>query len=119
MKSLKLYSYSRCSTCRKAIKWLKENKLEFDLIDIIESPPEVKILEKALQKIPNRKKLFNTSGARYREIGASIINEMSDNEALLALSSDGKLIKRPFLITGEEEILLGFNQADWKESLLD
>ena len=113
-----LYSYSRCTTCRKAIKWLEENKVDYQLIDITENPPSKKILQNALEYLGDRKFLFNTSGLSYREIGSKVVKAMSNDEALLALSSDGKLIKRPFLIIDQSKYLVGFNSDLWRETIL-
>ena len=119
MTSLNLiYSYASCSTCRKAIKWLRENNIEFELIDIVNTPPSTETLRKAYEQLGSRKALFNTSGLSYRTLGAAKVNSMSDAEALESLSSDGKLIKRPLLITAEGKMLVGFKQENWSEILL-
>tara|TARA_Y100001968_G_C18971288_1_gene532405 strand:- start:98 stop:460 length:363 start_codon:yes stop_codon:yes gene_type:complete len=118
-KRIVVYSYGKCSTCRKAIKWLTENKLSFDLLDIVETPPGKNILMKALKNIENRKKIFNVNGLSYREIGSNIISSMTDEEALQALLEDGKLIKRPFLISKNGQILLGFKEENWSKILLN
>ena len=116
--SLTIYSYSRCSTCRRAVSWLRNNNILFEEINIIDKPPQKELLKKAFDQIGNRKKLFNTSGQSYRSLGASTVTSMSDDEALEALASDGKLIKRPFLITQECQFILGFNQEEWAKVLL-
>ena len=116
--ALIIYSYSRCSTCRRAVSWLRNNHIFFEEINIVDKPPQKELLKKAFFQIGNRKKLFNTSGQSYRSLGASTVASMSDEEALEALASDGKLIKRPFLITQEGQFLLGFNQEDWTKVLL-
>jgi len=115
---VQIYSYSACSTCRKAISWLLENNIEYELIDIVKNPPGERLLVQALKQFDDRKKLFNTNGASYRAIGAKVVKEMSDLDAIKALASDGKLIKRPFLITEEGKILLGFRFEDWNEALI-
>ncbi len=115
---LKIFSYSSCSTCRKAIKWLQQNQIEYELIDIVENPPSKQILLEAFKQLSDRKKLFNTSGISYRKIGASVVKAMGDNEAIDALAADGKLIKRPFVITTNNRILVGFNQEKWNQLLL-
>ncbi len=118
MKTLTIYSYSKCSTCRKAINWLKSNQLEYELRDITLNPPEVNILLEAFNQLGNRKALFNTSGVSYRTLGAENIKAMNDDQALEALAKDGKLIKRPFLISSSGEILVGFNEKTWMSVLL-
>ncbi|WP_320667303.1 arsenate reductase family protein [Prochlorococcus sp. MIT 1307] len=115
---LQIYSYSSCSTCKKALKWLQENNLNYTLIDITQNPPEKEMLIKAMKDLGSRKSLFNTSGLSYRALGAKVVQSMSDSEAIKALLSDGKLIKRPFLITQEDKILIGFKPEIWAEALL-
>jgi len=116
---IEIYSYSRCNTCRKALKWMSQNDIGYNLFDIIQTPPSKEIISIAFEKFENRKSLFNTSGVRYREIGAKVINSMSKTEAIQLLSEDGKLIKRPFLVFQDgSKILAGFNLDRWKEALL-
>ncbi len=116
--SIVVYSYSSCSTCRKALKWLVENKIEYELIDIVKNPPSKDLLCKAFYSIKNRKFVFNTNGLSYRTLGAKVVSSMSDEEAINALSNDGKLIKRPFLVHPNGKILLGFKLDEWNDTLL-
>lgn len=116
--SVLVYSYARCSTCRKALAWLKEHNISHELIDIIETPPSKKILREALEKLGSRKLLFNTSGLSYRALGSAAVKAMSDDEALDALAGDGKLIKRPFVIKGSGKVLVGFKPEVWADSFL-
>ena len=81
----------------------------------MKNPPSKKIIEKAIDQLDNRKLIFNTSGLSYRSLGAKVVNSMSDIEAIEALANDGKLIKRPFLITKDEKILVGFKPELWAE----
>ena len=118
-KKVLLYSYSACTTCKKALRWLSENKIEFSVVDIIKTPPNKEILIRALDQFENRKSLFNTSGLSYRNLGAKVVQGMNDAQIIEALIADGKLIKRPFLITKEEKILVGFRPDVWEETLLD
>ncbi len=113
-----IYSYSRCATCRKALSWLEANKIEYELLDIVETPPRLETLQKAFNQLGSRKPLFNTSGMSYRALGGEVVRSMSDQEALNALVGDGKLVKRPFLITTQGKILIGFKPEIWAESLL-
>ena len=115
---MKLFSYSSCSTCRKAIKWLRNNNISFELIDLISEPPSKKILILASKLYGDRKRLLNTSGASYRSIGKDAIKEMSDEAFYDNLLKDPKLIKRPFLFVQDENILVGFNEEKWSEQLL-
>lgn len=115
---MKVYQYPRCSTCRKAVKFLRDAGLEFELQDIVTDPPSKAQLKKAhaLSGLP-LKKLFNTSGQSYRDGGyKEKLPSMSDDEALSALASDGKLIKRPLLVDGEL-VLVGFRETQWREAL--
>ncbi len=114
--SLKVYQYSKCSTCRKALAFLKKNDVEFDSVDIVTSPPSKKTLKDALRSsgLPINK-LFNTSGQSYRDgkFGERL-KTLSEAEALEALAADGKLIKRP-LVLGSDFALVGFDEAAYKK----
>ena len=114
-----VYSFSKCSTCRRAIKWLEVNRIKYDLKDIVSTPPGEEILIKAISQLGNRKLVFNTSGLSYRQLGAATIKAMSDSEALEALNSDGKLIKRPFLVYNKSKVLVGFKEEIWAKTLLN
>ncbi|WP_320674315.1 arsenate reductase family protein [Prochlorococcus sp. MIT 1341] len=116
--AVRIFSYSRCSTCRKALDWLNSNSISYELFDIIENPPSKDLLLKAWAQLGERKFLFNTSGVSYRSIGAVKIKAMSDEKALEALVSDGKLIKRPFLVSSDNKILVGFKPQIWADFLL-
>ena len=100
------------------MKWIKDNNLDHEVFDIIETPPSKEILQKAFIQIESRKLIFNTNGVSYRKLGSSLVNAMSDDEALNALACDGKLVKRPFVITSDGKILLGFKTDIWEEALL-
>ncbi len=110
---MKLYSYPRCSTCRKAMAWLQSSATQFDLIDITVQPPSSEDLARGLEQL-GRKRLLNTSGQSYRALGAAAVQAMDDPTLLRALAADGKLIKRPFLILDDGRILTGFQQAEWE-----
>jgi len=118
---LKLYSYPRCSTCRKAITWLQSRghhpavatpDQQLEIIDITQQPPSAGELHQALAQL-GRKRLLNTSGQSYRALGAAAVQAMDDPTLLAALASDGKLIKRPFLILNDGRTVTGFQQAEW------
>lgn len=116
---IKFYGYSKCSTVRKAKKWLNENNIDFEEIEITENPPTKEELEK-MYKLSNLelKKFFNTSGVKYRELGLKdVIKTESDDKLLEILSSDGMLIKRPLVCDGEN-VLVGFKEEEWKNKLL-
>ena len=115
---IKVYCYSRCSTCKKAINWLNDNNIEYELIDLKLKPPKREEIEEyyELSNLPLRK-FFNTSGLKYKELGLSQkIDNLSDSEKLDLLSSDSMLIKRPMVILNNK-VLLGFKEAEWLNSL--
>jgi arsenate reductase len=114
---LQVYSYNRCSTCRKALAWLSDQGIAHDVFDIVENPPSREDLEAAHTHLGDRKLLFNTSGQSYRALGSSVVKAMSDAEALDALSSDGKLIKRPFVKGSDGTFLVGFKPEVWASGL--
>ena len=112
--------YPKCSTCKKAKKWLIDNKIEFKDRNIVEETPTEKELKKWITKSKKDiKKFFNTSGLKYKELNLKEkLPEMSEEEKIKLLSSDGMLIKRPLLIT-ENAILTGFRETEWKENLIE
>lgn len=112
---MKVYCYERCSTCKKALKWLDEHKINYELIDIKTHHPDSKVLKDAYAKSGKElKKFFNTSGQLYRELELTKkIPTMSEKELLDMLASDGMLVKRP-LVIGDEFVLLGFKEDEWK-----
>lgn len=110
--------YERCTTCKKAKKWLDDNKIEYNFRDIKADNPTFSELS-AWYKTSGLplKKFFNTSGIIYREMGIKDkIPSMSENEILRLLSSDGMLVKRPLLI-GDGVVLAGFNEKQWSERI--
>ena len=115
---LKVYCYNRCSTCKKALKWLDEKKIAYELIDIKENHPDEETL-KVYYKISGLplKRFFNTSGIPYRELGLSKkLPTLSEEEQIALLAQDGMLVKRP-LVVGEDFVLTGFREEEWKEKL--
>lgn len=111
--------YPKCSTCRKAKKWLDENGVGYTDRHIVEQNPSVDELKMWHEKsgLP-LKKFVNTSGMRYRELKLKDrLPRMSEEEQYELLASDGMLVKRP-LVIGEEFVLTGFKEADWAEKLL-
>lgn len=110
--------YSRCGTCKKAEKWLKDKGIPVDKRDIKEQNPTGEELKdwQAKSGLP-LKKFYNTSGKLYKEMNLKErIPEMSDEEQFSLLSSDGMLVKRPILVT-EDKVLVGFKEADWEQIL--
>ncbi|MFN7898744.1 MAG: Spx/MgsR family RNA polymerase-binding regulatory protein [Synechococcaceae cyanobacterium] len=116
----RVFSYAACSTCRKALAWLASQGLhpgeDFTVIDITTSPPDQQELRRALSQL-GRNRLFNTSGQSYRALGAAAVKAMSDDEAIAALAADGRLMKRPFLITANGAVATGFKPEDWQPLL--
>ena len=115
---LKVYCYSRCTTCQKALKWLDAKGVKYELIDIKEKNPDEKTLRKyyAMSGLP-LKRFFNTSGLQYRELELSKkLPTMSEDEQFKLLASDGMLVKRP-LLAGKDFVLTGFKETEWSEKL--
>lgn len=111
--------YERCTTCKKAQKWLDANGIKYKIRPIKEENPTAKELASWIKKSgKDARKFFNTSGILYREMGISTrVKEMTDREMIDLLATDGMLVKRPLLIT-EKDVLVGFKEAEWEESLL-
>lgn len=109
--------YPKCSTCKNAKKWLEENKIEFEDRNIVTNTPTAKELQEwvANSEIPLNK-FFNTSGLIYRDLKLKEkLKDMTEDEQISLLSSNGMLIKRPMLIKDNKVILLGFKQAEWEK----
>ncbi len=112
------YHYPRCSTCVKAKKWLNEQGLEYQAINLADAPPTSDEL-KQIHATSNKaiKALFNTSGQSYRNGGfKDRLASMSDDEKFAELAADGMLIKRPLLV-GPNSSLIGFKIAEWEQLL--
>ena len=117
MKKIILYSYLKCSTCRKAAKWLKSKDFEFKLIDIVKEPPLVNYLNLALEQYSDTKRIFNTRGQAFKTLNLDIYG-LSREEIIQLLLSEGKLIKRPFLIYKGEKVILGFNEIEYAKQFI-
>ena len=118
MKNIIFYSYLKCSTCRKATKWLDKKDFEYQLIDIVNKPPSFKYLNLALEQYSlDVTKIFNTRGKAFKSINLDI-NSLSREEIIQLLISDGNLIKRPFLIYKEKKVILGFNEIEYAKQFL-
>ncbi len=116
MNSVLFIEYPKCTTCRKAKKWLEDHGVSFTDRDIREDNPSADELKQWHQRsgLP-LKRFFNTSGMLYREMGLKDkLGGMSEEEQLELLASDGMLVKRPLLITGEK-VLAGFREKEWEE----
>ena len=118
MKKIIFYSYLKCSTCRKAAKWLESKDFEFQLIDIVKEPPLVNYLNLVLEQYSDdKKRIFNARGKAFKTLNIDI-NSLSREETIQLLLSDGKLIKRPFLIYEGEKVILGFNEIEYAKQFL-
>ena len=110
--------YSKCSTCKKAQTWLDAHNVSVQVRDIKTENPSLDELKLWHQKsgLP-LKKLFNTSGMAYRELGLKDrLDTMSEEEQYQLLASDGMLVKRPIL-AGDDFAFFGFKEKDWAERL--
>lgn len=113
-----LYTYSSCDTCRKAVKWLRAEGIDFHEKPIRETPPTLPELQRMLKfQEGNLKRLFNTAGRDYRAMGlAETFPDLSEREALALLANNGNLIKRPFFLA-ERVGLVGFEETAWNSVL--
>lgn len=110
--------YRKCSTCQKALKWLEENKIAYEERPIKEENPTAEELKEWYQRsgLP-LKRFFNTSGNLYKELQLKDkLADMSEEEQLRLLATDGMLVKRPLLVT-ENYVCPGFKEADWKANI--
>lgn len=110
--------YPKCSTCQKAKKWLQEKGVEFEERHIAEENPTLEELTAWHKKsgLP-LKRFFNTSGLKYKELNLKEkLPQMSEEEQLALLATDGMLVKRPILIM-DETVLTGFKEAEWEKAL--
>lgn len=107
--------YPKCSTCQKAQKWLDENNIEYINRMIVENNPTVEELKKwiPMSGLP-LKRFFNTSGLVYKELGLKEkLPNMSEEEQIKILSTNGKLVKRPLVVT-DKTVLVGFKEVEWE-----
>ena len=104
---MKVLVYRKCSTCMKALKWLDEHNISYEERAIKEENPTYEEL----------KKFFNTSGMLYKEMGLKDkLKDMSEDEQLKLLATDGMLVKRP-LVIGDDFVLTGFREKEWIEAM--
>lgn len=110
--------YPKCSTCQKARKWLEEQGISFDERDIKLNNPTLEELRTwyARSGLP-LKRFFNTSGLQYKALGLKDkLSDMSEEEQLALLATDGMLVKRPLLVD-KDFVLTGFKQTEWEKTL--
>lgn len=111
-------AYRKCSTCVKALKWLDASGVEYTERPMKEENPSYEEMKKwyEMSGLP-LKKFFNTSGKLYKEMQLKDkLPEMTEDEQLKLLATDGMLVKRP-LVVGEDFVLVGFKEAEWEEKL--
>ncbi len=116
---LKFICYPKCSTCIKAKKWLDDEGIIYELRDIKSENPTLEELTlwHRTSGLPLRK-FFNTSGLLYKSMDLkNKLGDMTEDEQLSLLASDGMLVKRPLLVS-EDFVLVGFKEADWKEKMI-
>ena len=111
--------YPKCSTCKKAKKWLEDKGIAFEDRHIVENNPTAEELREWIKKSGlDIKRFFNTSGMKDRDLGLKDkLADMEEEEKLTLLSSDGMLVKRP-LVVGDNVVLVGFKEKEWGEALL-
>lgn len=115
---MKIYHHPRCSTCRKALAFLKKNNLSATPIDLTEKPPTQSELRRMVKYLDDRAKLFNTSGKRYRELKLTERrHQLSEGDVIALLSKEPMLVKRPFLIA-DDFGLVGFKENEWANLLI-
>ena len=112
---MRFYGYKGCGSCKKALKWLQERNIDAQMIAIRDQPPTIEELQIALKAKGKVKPLFNTSGLDYRAMKLKdLLPSMSDAEALSLLNQHGNLVKRPFIIRGNDA-LIGFKEPEWDD----
>ncbi|MDE6500617.1 MAG: arsenate reductase family protein [Ruminococcus sp.] len=110
--------YPKCTTCKKAQKWLDDNGFEYELRNIKENNPTYEELKEWYNKsgLP-LKKFFNTSGLLYKSMNLKDkLSEMDEDEQLRLLATDGMLVKRPIVVT-DNSIFVGFREKEWEDIL--
>ena len=116
---MKVLVYRKCSTCQKALKWLDAHGISFEERAIVEEHPTYGELKEWYEKsgMP-LKKFFNTSGNLYKQMNLKDkLKDMSEEEQLKLLATDGMLVKRP-LVVGTDFVLTGFREKEWEEKML-
>jgi arsenate reductase len=109
------FEYAACSTCRKAKRWLDDHGVAYRSVPIVESPPRLEELSRLVEKSGvSIERWFNTSGQSYRALmarmGKEKFNALASPEKLRLLAADGKMIKRPVLVAGDQ-VIVGFDPS--------
>lgn len=114
-----VYVYKNCGTCRKALKFLDEHSIPHSVVPIRETPPTVEEIRRMLRYQGGAlRRLFNTSGQDYKDLGLKDrLSTMTEDEAIALLAAHGNLVKRPFVL-GDGFGLLGFQKDEWSDRLL-
>ena len=110
--------YPKCTTCKRAKKWLDEHQVSYEERHIVEDNPKAEELKKWIAKsgLPI-KRFFNTSGMKYRDLGLKDrLTEMNEEEQIELLATDGMLVKRP-LVIGDDFVLVGFKEEQWGNTI--
>ena len=111
--SLRVYAYEKCDSCRKALRFLREKGVVAEVLPIREQPPTVEELRRALNEVGQLRRLFNTSGQDYRALGlGQKLPSMTEDDALALLSTNGNLVKRPFVLS-QDWATTGFDEEEW------
>ena len=115
---IKFICYPKCTTCQRAKKWLDDNALEYTLRDIkLDNPSKVELAGWYSKSALPLRKFFNTSGLLYKSLDLkNKLPEMSEDEMLALLSTDGMLVKRPILVT-DTAVVVGFKEDEWAKAL--
>lgn len=116
---LKFICYPKCTTCKKAEKWLNDNKIEYEMRNIKMDNPSFEELTDWHKKsgLP-LKRFFNTSGLLYKSLNLKEkLPEITEDDMLRLLATDGMLVKRPLLIS-DSFVLVGFKEAEWSEKMI-
>ena len=112
---IKVYCYERCTTCKKALKWLDDHRVKYQSVDIKSEHPDEKTIRElhAKSSLP-LKRFFNTSGLLYKSLELSRkLPSMPEDEQYRLLASDGMLVKRP-LVVDSDLVLVGFKEPEWQ-----
>ena len=115
------YWYPKCSTCRNAKRWLEEHEIPFEAIDMVATPPQPEQLLAWIQSSEAPlTRFFNTSGMKYRELQLKEkVPTMTAKDAADVLATDGMLIKRPLLVSGDRFLINGFKENEYEGVLLE
>lgn len=115
---LKFICYPKCTTCQKAKKWLDDNRVEYEFRDIkLDNPTLDELTEWHKRSGLPLKKFFNTSGLLYKSLDLkNKFAQMTEYEMMKLLATDGMLVKRPLLV-GDDFVLVGFKEVEWKETI--